>query len=298
MKTKTAFLLLMVFLFWGCEKNEFDGTKEFTDGFCIVSNNKVVINHNDIDYYDYSTHLVYLKNNQSFTKDIKDRQDFTVYADGIKIYSGETRSEYSNYLPSGPVINTHPLFYSDYILSIGFINKIDSLGNSTPDPRDDNRIIKALKKYNQFHVGLSGVINSVQYATNHVVVELKLENPDSFNYYYLDPDKMGVNLFHYFTNGITLRDNTHNTAFMHTMEIIKPEPWNAWKKDWLSIIKSHETKIITLTYTSFEQVPPGKYKATFEFPGLSYQLGREDIQQADGKIWLGNLNLIKDIIVE
>lgn len=298
MKTTNLILLSFVFLILGCEKNETDSIKGFTDGFCIVSNDKVIISHNDFDYYDYSTHLIYLKNNKSFEKDIEKIGGFTVYADGIKMYLGQTSPGFSSFLPSGPVINTQPSGYGDYIIPIEFKIRFDSLGNSIPDQRTDIRIIESLKKYNQFHSGLSCEINSVQYSPNHVVIELKLENNDSFNYYYLDPDKMGVNLFHYFTNGLSLRDFTHHKAFTHKMEVVQPEPWNAWKKDWLSIIKSNETKIITLTYNSFEIVTPGEYKATFEFPGLSHQVNKDDLQQNDGKIWLGNLDLIKDIIID
>lgn len=298
MKTKPTFVLFIVFLLIGCAKNETDPIKQFTDGFCIKSNDQVVINRNDIDYYDYSTHLIYLKNQQSFTKDIKDIEEFTVYADGNKIYSGHTVPWYSNSMPSGSIIHTQPSFYGDYILSIEFINRLDSLGNLIPDPREDQRIIEALKHYNQFHSGLSCVINSVQYSPNHVVVELKLENPDSFNYYYLDPDKMGIKLYHFFTNGLYLRDLTYQNLFTHKMEVIQPETLKTWKKEWLSIIKSDETKLITLTYTNFEQVPPGNYKASFTFPGLSFQIDKNDLQQADGRIWLGELGMVKDVMIE
>jgi hypothetical protein len=56
--------------------------------------------------------------------------------------------------------------------------------------------------------------------------------------------------------------------------------------------------MITLTYTNFEHVTPGNYKAYFVFQGLSFQVGKADLQQAEGKIWLGELDLSKDVIVE
>lgn len=299
MRTTYTFLLFIVCLIISCEKNETDSIKELTDGFCIMSNDKVVMNHNDFEYYDYSTHLIYMYNNKSFTKDINEIGSFTVYADGVEIYSGQTLPMYSSILSSGPVIRSHPLFYRDYIIPIEFGQIIDSLGNVTPDPREDVRIIEALQKYDQYHSGLSCEINSVQYSTqNNVTIELQLSNNDSFNYYYLDPNKMGVSLFHYFTNGLFIKDFTNKKAFTHKIEIIHPETWDTWKTEWLSLIKSNETKIITITYDSFENVLSGQYKATFEFPGLSHQVGKDDIQQNNGKIWLGELNLTKDITIE
>lgn len=294
MRTINSFLFFIVFLTISCEKNNTDSL----DGFCIVSNNNVVLSHNDFEYYDYSSHLIYMKNNKSFANDIEEIGRFTVYADGVEIYSGSTLTRASSFLPLGPVILTQPSSYGDYIIPIGFIQIFDSLGNVIPDPREDVRIIEALQKYDQYHSGLNCEINSVQYSSpNNVVIELQLNNNDSFDYYYLDPDKMGVNLFHYFTNGLYLRDFTNRNVFTHKIETIHPEPWDTWKIEWLSVIKSNETKIITLTYDSFENVTPGDYKATFSFPGLSH-INKEDIQQNNGNIWLGELDVIKDITIE
>ena len=286
-------LIIVLFLF-SCEKNE----TNLLDGFCILSNNKVVLSHDDFEYYDYSTHIIYLKNHKSFAKDIEGIGSFTVYAGGVQIYSGQTFSGFSSCLPPSPVIHTQPSFYEDYAVPIGLINIIDSLGNSIPDPRKDVRIIDALKKHKQFHSGLGCKINSVDYSSpNNVTVELQLINNDSFNYYYLDPDKMGVNLFHYFTNGLFISGFTNNKAFTHKIDVDQPEPWNTWKTEWLSLIKSNETKIITIRYDSFEHVIHGEYKATFTFPGLSH-VNKKDLQQNNGRIWLGKINATKEINIE
>ena len=240
-----------------------------------------------------------MKDDKSFADDIESIGGFRVYANRDEIYSGQTLPRISSFLPSDPVICTHLWPYGSYIIPIGFIQIIDTLGNVLPDPREDERIVEALKRYNQFHSGLSCEIKSVHYiASNNVKVELILKNNDSFNYYYLDPDKMGVNLFHYFTNGLYVRDFANGELFTHKIKIIHPEPWDTWKKDWLSLIKSNESKIIKLTYDSFENVIQGQYKATFEFPGLSHQIDKEEIQQDNGRIWLGELNITKDITIE
>lgn len=38
--------------------------------------------------------------------------------------------------------------------------------------------------------------------------------------------------------------------------------------------------------------------ASFQFPGLTHQLTKNDIQQSDGRIWLGKLNMTKYITIE
>jgi len=144
MKTTYSFLLLIILLASGCDSTEIVSTKKLTDGFCIVSNDQVILNHYNIEYYDYSTHLIYMKNNMSFDDDIEIMETFTVTANGEDIYSGQTLPSYSSFMPSGPVIYTHPTFYGDHIIAIGFIQITDTLGNTTPDPREDERIVEAL----------------------------------------------------------------------------------------------------------------------------------------------------------
>ncbi len=303
MKTTISILFILVALLTGCKKDKIDVKKDLTDGFCIVSNDKVVLNHDDVEYYDYSTHLIYMKDNKSFADDIGDIGDFTIYANGKEIYNGQTFPPHSSFMPSVPVIESHS-FYPDNVLSIGFALYLDTLGNLLPDPREDQRIVDALNKYNQFHAGLSCEIQSVQYtSSNNVKVELLLKNNDSFNYYYIDPEKTGFHIFHYFTNGLLIRDfSTHTTytlkSYANKSTTVPPAPGTTWREDWLSIINGNESKNITIIYDNFEDVPKGQYKATFEFPGLSSQVDKEDIQQDNGRIWLGKLNMMKEIAIE
>jgi len=299
MKTTAAFLFFIALLFAGCKYDNLDFNGELTDGFCIVAGGKVVLNQNDIEYYDYSSHLIYIKENKSFSDDIETIGAFTVYADRVQIYKGQTFPGYSSFLPYGPIIMTHPSGYGDYVIPIEFTQIIDSLGNVIPDPREDKKIVEALKKYNQFHAGLSCEIKSVQYvASNNVKVEMTLKNNDPINYYYLDPNKTGTNLFHYFTNGLSIRDFKNHKSYTHKTAAIQPVPWNSWKKEWLSIINKNESKTIIITYDNFEVVTSGRYKATFEYPGLCYQVDKKDLRQDNGQIWLGNLNMIKEITIE
>jgi len=299
MKKTLTFLFILTVSLISCEKDELEFEKELKDGFCIVANDRVVLSHDDFEYYDYSTHLIYLKDNNSFVDDIESIGEFKVFADKKEIYVGQTVPGFHSFLPSGPIISTHPSGYGDYIIPIELIQIIDTLGNVTPDLREDERIINALKSFNQFHAGLSCEIKSIQYLSpNDVSVELNLKNNDSFSYYYLDPDKMGINLFHYFTNGLFITDFSTHKSYTHKIETVSADPWNTWKKDWLSIINGNENKVVTIIYDNFEDVPKGQYKATFEFPGLSFQVDKNDIKQNNGQIWLGEINMMKDIKIE
>ena len=295
-----AFFLLLSFLFSSsCEKNEIDLIQDSSSGFYIVSDDKIVLSPNDFEYYDYSSHLIYLRSGKISIKEIEKMNTFTVYANGDPIYSGQTLPAYSSYLPSSLVIHTFPSFFGNEIIGIDFLLRFDSEGKLQPDLREDDRIVNALKAYDQYHPGLTGEILSVNYlSSTDVKVKLQLTNNDSFHYLYLDPEKMGVNLFHYYTNGLYFYDSLNKTAFTHKIETIHPDDWSSYRSEWLSLIRSNEIKILNIVYRNFEQVPSGEYLALFDFPGLNIFTNKNGLQLGKGRIWLGNLHLSRNIVIE
>jgi len=165
------------------------------------------------------------------------------------------------------------------------------------DPRSDKRIITALKKHGQYRAGLHCEIQSVQISNGKVVLNFELSNSDIIDYYYLDPDKMGIGLFHYFTNGPTFINVPFTKHFTHQETVVHPVPWDSWEKGWLTLIKSGERKNISITYNHFDVIPAGKYKVYFEFPGLNYGISQQDLILNDGRIWLGSIGTEIDITI-
>ncbi len=268
---------------------------ELTDGFCLVSDGGVILNHHDIEYYAYSVHLVYFKDHVSFAEDIVESGFNAVYAGGEKIYMVERMNAYDSYLPGGPMVWNQSM-YEDYVMQIDLLRPRHP--DDPVDPRLDPRVEEALKKYSQFHAGLACEIVAVRSSEpGHVGLELELKNEDSFDYCFLDPDKMGPGLFHYYTNGLTLRDVSME-SFTHQTEVIHPDPWDSWDTAWLSVIESGETVSRTISYTDFDPLPPGAYTALFRFPGLCHNVQKEDLEQTGGRLWLGDLDLQQLLIVE
>jgi hypothetical protein len=302
MKPLTIFKALVFLLVLSCEHKQDlppaflqNSDKELTDGFCVVSSDRVVLNHHDIEYYDYAAHLVYLKDPVSFSEDIVGSDVYAVYAGGDSIYRLTAMNAYDSYLPDGPLI-WNQSFYKDFCMHIDLLLMLDP--DHPEDPRVDPRIEEALLKYDQFHEGLACEIVDVQMIEpGHVLLELELKNEDSFDYCYLDPEKMGLGLFHYFTNGLYLR-NASWDSFTHQLEVVQPDPWDTWDPSWLSVIESGETVSLTIDYLAFEEFPPGDYTAWFHFPGLIGQVQKDDLLQAGGRIWLGGLNLGLNLTVD
>ena len=155
MKTIKLFLALTIFFLTSCKKNETDTIDGLTDGVCIVVNDKVELTHNEINYYDTLTHKIYLKNDNTFLRDSilseTFSETFTVYADMELIYSGYALSTSSLLSPLVPVIYLNSDLRDKNTISIKLAQIFDMRGTIVPDPRNDEEIIEAFKKYDQLN---------------------------------------------------------------------------------------------------------------------------------------------------
>ena len=286
----TAFLCLLFLL--GCKNdnilNDTSTDNTNTSDFWIQVQQTVIPNL-DIDYYDFSTHTVYFKTAQLLFEDSY-TGSFTVNVGDTEIYTGTIHPMYLNSLPTGAYID--PMFFmlskNQYALTINFRD----VGNpDIEDLRSDSRIVGALKSDGKYHAGLQVEVQAIRFLSNDKVsFDFQLSNPDTFNYLYLDVNKMGIALFHYFTNGLTLYDGENHQTYTHQISVVKPDPWNYWKREWLSVIRSGESKQFTITYDQFNSMPTGSYQASFSFPGLPfYEVEKKDVIQSDGRIWLGQI---------
>lgn len=294
--------ILLIFFLSDCNSDKISPDNALfgksPDGLTIELDNTVLIQRTDIDYYDFSTNIIYLKNGNTFLRDFMDYGKFNVYADHRKIYEGSIHPGYSSTMPILPFIWVAPPMYQDNVIRIDFINLLDSLGNPVHnDPRSDIRNINALKKYNQCHAGLLCTIDQVrQIPLGKIQFTFTVSNNDIFNYFILSPEKMGSALFHYFTNGLLI--NIPNEELKsHKIEIQKPDPWNGWEADWFYLLESGNSKTFTITYEDFDPMATGRYDVSFVFPGLSYQVSRDDLDQGSAKIWLGDIYAYGTIII-
>ena len=298
MKVKKLLSLLVFAMFClaieGCTENELTVCDGVCDGVWLKMGDGSIVANSDINFYDISTHMIYLNNKVPFLQH-NDRGAISVYVDDDEIYKCSLYPLYSSLSPNGAFILT-PHMTND-IIRINFSQALYTDYEPTiTDPRSDERIIAALKKNNQYHEGLNCTIQSVDVANGKVILNFELYNPDVFNYYYLDPDKMGIGLFHYFTNGLAFWNNQYLKNYKHQETVIYPEAGISWKKEWLTLIESGERKNISITYNQFDNIPSGQYEMHFSFPGLKY-IAQKDLVLENGRIWLGSINVEKEITI-
>ena len=270
-----------------CESNLFNNTD---DGYLFKADNGLEYKYSDFELYDSSTHILYFKTDHPEFNTEKS-STFSVLADGEKIYKGVFWPSYFSSLPHGPYISSFPSFYPEYALRIEFI----SIDDQPEDTRNDPRIISALKEHGLLHSGLSVSINSISLKGTQLNFNFTVTNKDETDLLILDPEKTGPNLFHYFTNGLFIRTLTYEEVFSSSVQVEIPSPWDSWKPGWLSELKSGEFRQFYINYTIGSSIDPGVYLASFEFPGLAFQVARDQLWQGNNRIWLGDVRVTRKI---
>ncbi len=291
----SLFLLIIV----SCEK-------QGTGTFQIALGNKVWITDSDIESYDFSSQLIYLKQDDLMTSNPAQffrfyKGPFEVQLDGRKIYEGKFHASYSSTMPFGAYISV-PQFYSRDIIHIAYS---DTNTTNLYDPRNDSQIISSMKKLGLYRAGLSCTIDEIRVNksdqdlnTSEVQFTFTIKNNDPVNYYIPDPDLMGNELFHYFTNGLYFVNPVDKKFYSYKGESTSPQPWDDWKTQWLFLLKKGEEISRTMTLQKYEYISPGEYSCSFSYPGLSYQISKEERDQANGKIWMGSIGATKIIQIK
>jgi hypothetical protein len=281
MKKSLLFAMVVILTLASCEKID---NEVF---FKIGSGHEYKFN--DIELYDTSTHILYFKKVHEEFNDIVGGT-FAFMDDGEIIYQGSFVPGYSSSIPNGPFIMSPPM-YGNYAL------KIENWHSDKPDIRNDPKMIAILNQHDLLHAGLAITTSSVEISGTQLTFKFTVMNNDQSDLMIIDLDKTGPNLFHYYTNGLYIYDLTHNEVFSSNIQHQAPDPWNSWKIDWLSELKSGDSKEYTINYTINNPLSPGEYDTTFEFPGLAYQVTKDQLYQGNSRILLGDISLNKRITI-
>jgi len=261
---------------------------------CLFRTDKgLEFRYSDFELYDSSTHIFYFKTNHPEFKSDKS-STFSLLADGEVIYTGVFWPSFSSSLPSGPYISSVFSFYPDYMFRVELI----TIDNQPQDSRNQPGLISALKDHNLLHSGLSGEIKDILINDYHLTFSFIVTNHDNSDLLILDPEKTGPRLFHYFTNAPVFYNITQKKVFSYNTDYQAPSPWNSWNPDWLSELKSGESRQFTFEYTIDSTLTPGDYRISYEFPGLSNQITVDQLFQGNKRIWSGDIILTKKIKIQ
>ncbi len=185
--------------------------------------------------------------------------------------------------PTRVYIHTWPFFLQNYALWI------ENRYSIKPDPRNDPVIIQAFKDRNLLHSGINLVINSLEVTNTQATFSFTITNKGHSALLIMDPDKMGINLFHYYTNGLLFRKTSDGSSSYVSVPAQAPSHYSVWNSDWLTKLNSNETLTFSLVYPLSSPIASGEYKVTFVYPGFSLQISKDQLIQDDARIWLGDV---------
>lgn len=289
MKKSLLSFTVIVLTLTSCE-SLFNNSK---DEFLFNAGSGLEYKYSDFELYDSSTHILYLKTSHPEFKNLKS-STFSLLANGEEVYKGVFWPPYSSSLPSGPYISSFSSFYPDFTIKIEHM----TIDNLPKDPRNDPRIISALKDHNLLHSGLSVSISSINIIGTQLSFKFTVTNQDESDLLILDLDKTGPNLFHYFTNGLSLRKSNYDEVFSGAITPEIPSPYDSWKTDWLSELKSGDSRQFTINYSISTPINPGEYNASFEFPGITHGVTKDQLFQNGTRIWIGDKFVTKKITLQ
>jgi len=252
---------------------------------------KLEYKFSDVELYDSSTHILYFKNvHDEFGNIIDDL--FTFLVNGNTIYSGSFWPPYSSSLAIGPSISS-PLHRTGI-----YTLRIYNSPYEKPDIRNDPRLIAAFEEHNLLHSGLTVVPSSIEIDGEQLTFMFTVTNKDLSDLLILDLDKTGPNLFHYFTNGLFIENLNNNLVFSSNIQHQAPETWNNWKVNWLSTLKSGDSKQFTINYIISNPIAPGEYSMSFMFPACGSGVTIDQLYQGNARIWLGDIQINQKVTIQ
>jgi hypothetical protein len=252
----------------------------------------------DIEFYDFSTHCIYLKEDISslFGSDTLTVFSsvlgipFMVVAHDERCYLGSFWSLASSLGTRCPRIeDIDTWLYPGDVIHIRAADR--SPYPALPDVRDDRRIREGLRSQNKLHEGLRIELEDVEIInqpdTSTVHYTFKIINEDTDDLYIPDPGLMGSDLFHFYTNGVVLTNGERSYGSEYK-SVQGADPFWEWDVEWFIRIKSQSSISRTVTLHGYPHIPEGDYSCWFVYAGPT-QIAREERILSDGRLWLGEV---------
>lgn len=263
--------------------------------------NEPLLTLNDIEYYDYSTHYIYLKKTAAILGEkIADSfaDPFVVIAGGERCYLGYLLSVFSSFMPEAPYIQFPGLLAEDVLA----IHEVRIAG--IEDVRNDSRVREVLEKAGKLDSSLRITLTDAQVFSREDVVTMSysytVANLSDDVLYVPDSEKMGSDIFHYYTNGLYLTKvndpyiTIGASQQLHTI----PNIYEKWDINWFTELKPGESLHRTVLLSGYPEVPAGAYRCFFRYSGPG-MIPKKDRTLHDGRIWIGEIDSnTMEIVIE
>ena len=258
------------------------------------------LTNNDIDFYDFSCHIAYLKQDKyHFFPPLENKlfpiswwdKPFMVIADGQRRYVGLFKGSISSGVdwPLPKIDDEQNLISNSNDLL--FISWAWFYNGTLNDSRQDIEVKKALGKANILHNGITLKLKKIIFDNNADTASVEytytILNLDQENLYVIDPDKMGPGLFHYYNNGPVFQNVDEPNLRESTLKkVIAPQSNDFWSRDWFTKIYSGDSITRTVNLKGYPFFPSGIYYCELSFQCVK-QIQKSQRTLSDGRYWLG-----------
>lgn len=233
------------------------------------------LSQDDIEFYDWSSHCLYLKKDKSyfFPGELQLNYRFPkLWTDRPWIVVSNGKPRYAGYFGTEYSIDIFPFPEIDALI-VGYC-PTDILASNWnfwfvgPDIRFNELVKKSLIQCGLYHGGIevsidtnSTPIRVFNDDTTTVEYTLKLQNNDQDNIYIFDPSKVDSEIFHFYSNGPNFWDlNSGKSYSPQYMKTRMPDGWpDEWNSNWYTLLKSGESVKRTIRLKGYPYIPSGTY---------------------------------------
>lgn len=259
----------------------------------------------DIEFYDFSSHCIYLKTDKRDFFDCYDEgrfdpfmdKPFVVVASGIRCYIGSIQNSSGLLIPfpPGPFMDEMDVwFYPRDVLHISRARFTEE------DIRSKDHIREALSVLHLYHCGLDLRLDAVSVIenadTSTVQYTYTISNHDHDNLLVLDPYLMGSARFHLSMSGVVFWCKDTSTLWSEYREPIQLDPFENWEAEWFTTIRAGESLQRTVQLRGYPRIPAGSYDCSFKFSN-PIKIEKEDRYSFSARYWLGGITSKKIVIV-
>lgn len=280
-----GFLICVIANSCDTEPDADTGNSELT----IELSDDIRLKESDIEFYDSSTHTFFLKSDLLSETPIT---EFKIKVNREIILRGVSHSCFLSSMPPTPYFISDCFFSGRDILTIGYYGSGENLLN-------DKRIINSLKESNLFRQGLSFQIVSITVIKSEnqtdVISTITITNHDDIPYLIPDLNKMGERYYTDYTGGLTFSNiNTGVSSFIKDSNSDRQR--DDIRIEDLAILKANSEVTYTYKSRNYHAIPKGKYRVRASFMGIVYTATEFELNQANGRIWVGQIYSCKDAI--
>jgi hypothetical protein len=232
----------------------------------------------DIEFYDWSAHIFYLRREKEREKYAG--RWFVVASEGRRLFSGYFFPVFSSYFSPAPSILASDKFFTP--LNMVEIGGFDDFFDSQTETSKAFR--KTLLESGLLREGISVELVDVKKRDSHsVIYSFSVSNLDNETILVPDPDLMGAGRFHYFTNGVSLtKDKT--LFFAENKTVVSSEQMD---DSWYYPLQPGETIVRSVILDGFNQLPAGRFDSFFRYYGSF--TNRKYFYRQEGRIWAGSI---------